>query len=99
MLGLLATKVFADGTEGSGGYSLIYKLNATIVNPIIQLLFAIAFLVFLFGIVEFFFGSGNADKVEKGKRHMLTGVIGLFIMIAAFGIINLFLNFIGATPV
>lgn len=68
--------------------ALIDAIIRVIVNPLIGLLFAVAFLVFLWGGVEFILGSGEAGEArEKGKRHMLWGVIGLFIMFAVFGLL------------
>jgi len=46
--------------------------------------------------VEFLFGvSQGSDKKEDGKQHMLWGVIGMFIMVAAMAIIRLILNTFG----
>lgn len=97
MLGLLVTKVFAQDIENANGaVRLLYKFNEVIINPLIQLFFAVAFLVFLFGFIEFFFSGGSPEKTSTGKKHMLWGLVGLFIMISAVGILNLFLQFIGA---
>lgn len=100
MFRYLVTKAFADSTGSSGvGSAIINKLNDAIINPLIKLLFAVAFLFFLYGIVEFIAGGGNPQKKKTGQEHMFYGVIGLFIMIAVFGIINLIANFLGAPTI
>ena len=48
--------------------------------------------VFLWGIVEFIAKFDNEDVKERGKRNMLWGLIGMFIMFGVFGIINLILG-------
>ena len=77
-----------------GRIELIDKINQFILNPIIKLLFAVAFIIFIWGVVEFIFGQDNEEKVAAGKRHMLWAIIGFFIMLSVFGIINLIIDFL-----
>ncbi len=74
---------------------IIYKINQVIINPLIILLIATAALVFVWGIFQFVAGTGSDEKREIGKKHMLWGLIGLFIMIAVFGIIRIILGTFG----
>ncbi len=78
--------------------AFIHKVNQVIINPIIMLLFAVAVLVFLYGVFQYVRNSDSEDGRLEGQRHMLSGVFGLFIMISVFGIINLILNSIGVSP-
>ena len=73
--------------------NLLSKINTQILNPIIGLLIAIAVVFFLYGVLEFIMGADNAEKRETGKQHMIWGIIGLFIMVAVFGIMNLLASF------
>lgn len=73
--------------------TIIEKLNDLILNPLIALLFAVAVGYFLFGLLRFIQNQDNETAQEEGKRHMVWGVIGIFLMVAAYGILNL----IGAT--
>jgi hypothetical protein len=68
----------------------ILKVATAIINPIIQLMFAFAIVVFLWGIVDYIRGAGSADSREQGTRHIIWGLVGLFIMVGVFGILNLF---------
>ncbi|MDQ5912329.1 MAG: hypothetical protein QG568_544 [Patescibacteria group bacterium] len=77
--------------------AFIHKVNQVIINPIIMLLFAVAVLVFLYGVFEYMKNSDSEDGRLEGQRHMLSGVFGLFIMISVFGIIHLILNTIGVS--
>lgn len=79
--------------------SFVGLLASYILDPLLYLLFAAAMIVFLFGIVEFLweFGSASSDGKsfpgrEKGKKHILAGLIGLFIMLTAFSIIGFVLH-------
>ena len=78
--------------------NFIHKIDQFIVNPIILLLVAVALLVFLWGVLEFVGHSDSEDARTTGGRHILWGIVGLAIMLSAFGIINVIVNTIGADP-
>lgn len=73
--------------------TLLGKINEEILNPFIGLLIAIALLVFIYGVIEFITGADNEDKRTQGKQHIIWGIIGLFIMVSVFGIMNIILSF------
>ncbi len=63
-----------------------------IINPVIFLMFAVATIVFAYGIFEMIWKGGDPDARAQGRNHMIGGVIGMFIMLSAWGIINLIAN-------
>jgi succinate dehydrogenase/fumarate reductase cytochrome b subunit len=63
-----------------------------IVNPLITLLFALAVVYFLYGVLEFFMNQENEEKKTQSKSHMLWGIIGITIMLGVFAIINIILK-------
>lgn len=71
------------------GNGLITRLADIIVNPVIKLAFAIAFLVFLWGVFQYVKGADNEDARTLGVRHMTWGVVGLAMMVTAKAIVNL----------
>jgi len=79
--------------------SLRDSINSAILDPLFLLLFTLGFLVFVWGVVEFLWAVNAGSKEEgkqNGKRHMLYGVIGLFVMFAAYGIVQLLINSVDA---
>ncbi len=68
---------------------IISAISTEILNPIIILMFAVALLVFLWGLVQFIRKANEADALETAKRHVMYGLIGMAIMISAFGILKL----------
>lgn len=85
-----------SGTSGTSALTtFINNLGTEIFNPLAKLLFFIAFVVFFWGFVTYLRGYEDDEKRNNGKRHMLYGVIGIFIMLSAWGIINLIKNFMG----
>lgn len=71
---------------------LLGKINEHILNPIITLAFAIALLVFFWGIFQFVASETGDKEREKGKSKILYGIIGLFVMLSAVGIIGVILD-------
>src|ERR1700679_2310000 len=79
---------FAATTIGSLGDVGTFIIN-TINQIIVPVLFAIAFIVFIYGVFEtFILGAGNDEAKEKGKSLMLWGLIGFFVMVSVWGLVN-----------
>ncbi|HEY4518454.1 MAG TPA: pilin [Candidatus Paceibacterota bacterium] len=66
----------------------ISKLTDAIVNPLLKLMLAAAVLYFLWGVASFMMNREDESKANEGKQHMLYGVIGLAVILGAFGIVN-----------
>ena len=75
--------------------SLVLKINNEIINPLIGLLIAMAFAWFVWGLVQFIWGAQSEEGRAKGKRSMIWGIFGMFVMIAVFGILALLLKTFG----
>jgi len=56
---------------------------------------AIALMVFIWGIVLFVARSGDENAVQEGKKRMMWGVIGLFLIVSIWGLINLLMEMFG----
>jgi len=75
----------------------IVKVQDAILTPIITLLSLGAFLLFIWGIVEFIAGSDNEEKRTAGQQHMIWGLIGLVIIFGANAIVSLMKATVGAS--
>lgn len=65
----------------------------TINNIIVPVLFAIAFIVFLIGAFDtFILGANSDDTKKKGKNLMLWSLIGFFVMLSIWGLVNILTN-------
>ena len=62
------------------------EIAAQVVNIILGFLGIIAVIIILAGGFRWMTASGNQDKVDEAKKLMSAGVIGLVIILAAFGI-------------
>jgi ABC-type Fe3+-siderophore transport system permease subunit len=59
-------------------------------NVAVPVLFAVAFIVFLWGVFDtFILGRGSEEAKESGKNLMLWGLIGFFVMVSVWGLVNI----------
>jgi len=75
--------------------SLVDKIATVLINPLLLLLFAVGLLVFIFGIVEFLVNlnkSGKSVGIDSGRKHMFWGLVGMFVMVAAYAIVGIIVN-------
>ena len=77
---------------------LLNNINKFVLNPLITLAFAIALLVFFIGIFQFINSETADSKREQGKKKILWGLVGMFIMISAYGLIRIVLGTFDITP-
>jgi uncharacterized membrane protein len=93
----LIEKAYAAVNEGTAisTEKLLGNILTYIVNPFITLMVGVAVLYFLWGVFQFIRNAESTDERKKGGMNMLWGAIGLFIMISAYGILNLILGTIG----
>lgn len=81
---------YADGVD-----KLLSSINAQILDPLIRLLFAVAFIVFLWGVSQMVLNANSDEGRTKGKSHILWGVVGMSIMVSVWGILNILINTLG----
>ncbi len=75
--------------------TLMKSINRVLINPLIVLLFALAVVYFIYGLVRYLLSPDNEEVRKSSKSHMLWGIIGMFIMISVFGILSIIMNTLG----
>jgi len=58
-----------------------------ILGSLIPLLFGVALIGFLWGVAQFVLNADSEDKRRDGKKIMIWGIIGLFVMISIWGLV------------
>jgi hypothetical protein len=89
---------FADfdaGTAGLGDQSLGVTISM-LINAVISVLGIVAVLLILWGGFIWMTAAGNDEKVDKAKKLIISGVIGLVIIFSAFAIAKFVLDKISA---
>ena len=75
--------------------TIFNKVVLYLFNPLYQILVVVAFLYFLFGVAFLMFQLNNPEKREIARRHLLYGVIGLFIILSVGAIIKFINELVG----
>ncbi len=71
------------------------KIVDGIINPIILLLFATGTFLFVWGLVVFLWKMDNPEGKQTGVRHMIWGILGVFIMASVLGIVKILKSTLG----
>lgn len=79
------------------GQSVLDLIVQIFINPIVVLIFSLGLMMFMWGLVEFMWKSDSSTAWETGVKHMTYGVLGMFMMVAVWGIIGLIANTLGLT--
>lgn len=74
---------------------IVTRIITLVVNPLIYVLFGAAVLYFLWGVLQFVRKADDSEARAHGAQHIIWGVIGLAIMMSAFGIVRLVINTVG----
>jgi hypothetical protein len=74
---------------------IVEKTIIPIGNGVIGLLYAVAFLIFIYGVFRYFFAGGEKGKTE-GRGFIIWGIFSLAILFSVWGIVHLGTNFLAA---
>ena len=84
--------LFFTNTAHASVRSIVGQIDKLIINPLIIFVFALALVIFLYGMFEFLSNQENEEKKTAGKKHMIFGVLGLTIMMAVWMILGMIMN-------
>tara|TARA_B100000745_G_scaffold282690_1_gene216182 strand:+ start:573 stop:908 length:336 start_codon:yes stop_codon:yes gene_type:complete len=87
--------MIAHASAGDAARSFVVAISDAILYPLIVLMMAVAVVIFLYGGLEYVLGANNDGAREKGQKHLLWGIVGLVVMVSAYGILSLASSFFG----
>jgi hypothetical protein len=76
---------------------VVSKIVSAVVTPVITVVFGLAVLLFVWGVAGLILNKDNPEKRTESQQHILWGVIGMFIMLGAYGIIRFVAHTIGVS--
>lgn len=98
-LGFVSTPggFYPGGACSGSGITCVASTILYIINSVlVPVLFAVAFIVFLYGIAKsYIFSNGEPSEVAKGHKLILWGVIGFVVMVSLWGLVNVVANTFG----
>lgn len=59
---------------------------------VIRILFLLATVVFIWGVILYITAGGSEDKAKKGRGYIIWGLVGLTVMVAVWGIVQIITN-------
>lgn len=65
-----------------------------ILKPIVPLLIGLAVVMFIYGTLVLIFSEGG-EKKEDGKKFMTWGIVGIFVMVSVWGLVNILISTFG----
>jgi hypothetical protein len=86
------------GGGGGGGGPTIHTLitrAGTLLSDLIPVIFGIALVVFMWGIVKYIASQGSESGKADGKKIMLWGVVALFVMSSVWGLVSFIRDSLG----
>lgn len=101
VVGAVASPLFLHAADGDNDAVLqpirdfIGKIGLLIINPVIYFMFAVALLVFMWGVFQYIKDWESADAKKNGQQHMMWGITGFVIMLAVYTIIRIVGNTVG----
>ncbi len=72
--------------------NVLNPIITNVVNPIVELAFAVALVVFVYGVIQMMLHEADAEGHKQGRKSMIWGLVGLAIMSCAWGIVYLVAN-------
>ena len=71
---------------------LFNYVTCLISNSVIPLIFALAVVMFVWGVVQYVINSEEEAKKAKGRQFMLWGIIALAVMVSIWGLVSILGN-------
>jgi len=79
--------------------NLLCYITGIISNSVIPLIFALATVMFVWGVVQFFILNADEEaKRAQGKQFMIWGIVALAVMLSVWGLVGILGNTFGISP-
>jgi len=80
----ICSKANMSSVEG-----IINWATCLLVKSVVPLLFALALVAFIWGVIQYYINPDNEEKRKKGKSFIIGGIIALFVMTSVWGIVTI----------
>lgn len=93
ILSLVSIPAFAEAPKSFKALINDIFING-LMKPVVPLLIGLGVVVFIYGVLVLMFSEGG-EKKEEGKQYMLWGIIGIFVMVSVWGLVNILIGTFG----
>lgn len=63
-----------------------------ILSALTLVLIGVALIVFFFGIIKFLSAGGDQQSISEGRKQIIAGIIGMFVLTGLWGIVQIVLS-------
>lgn len=71
------------------GFSGVINTFVQILCQVISVLFVLATVVFLWGIIKYIIARDSEEDIKSSRQYIIYGIFGLFVMVSMWGIVNI----------
>ncbi len=68
---------------------LLRYVTCIIAKSVFPLIFVLAIVMFVWGVVQYVINNDEEAKKAKGKQFMIWGIIGLTVMVSVWGLVRI----------
>ncbi|KKU67317.1 MAG: hypothetical protein UX89_C0016G0020 [Parcubacteria group bacterium GW2011_GWA2_47_16] len=79
---------FAGTVAATDAFSLL-KVLQNIVDTVIPFVIGLGVLVFIYGVFNFVTSAGDEEARAGAKQLIIWGIIGIFVMVSVWGLVNI----------
>jgi len=94
VLSVLTPTVVLAAVNTSSGLGRIVVLVKDFISLLVPVVIAAAVLFFLYGLAKYLWSVAD-EKKSEGKEIMIWGIVGLFVMVSVWGLVNLLSQTLG----
>jgi hypothetical protein len=91
---LALTPVFVSA-QNLGNLNNLLSSFGNLVDKALPIVVALALLGFFWGLAKFILNANDEDKRKEGKQLMIWGIVGLFVMVSVWGLVQFIGNALG----
>lgn len=85
-VGLSPLMALAQAYSPNQGISGLFTFAGGVLNRIVPLIISLAVVYFIFNVFKYAV-AGDEDKKAEAKKHMIWGIIGIFVMVSVWGLV------------
>lgn len=79
-------------------FKSLMQLFLSLLGTFMSLLYAVAFVAFFYGLVQYILNTEDSKKRADANSWMIWSVVALFVMVALWGIVGLLTRTFGVSP-
>ena len=91
---VLAAGPMVAFAQTSGLFGLLERVQR-FMNALVPVFITLGLLYFLWGVIQYI---QSPDDREKARDTMIGGILGLFVMVSVWGLVNFFAETVGVNP-